>query len=132
MMHSINVTHLVSNSDTLTQYSDSVYNSGLQNTGEVTWRNARRAATDEPLVGPEHQETLRNWLYGLGGWTSDEIDAMTDTETNALLLQFIAGDIQEMQRHDDPTDYAAAQQDGQASPYLWCDDEGKWFFDICS
>jgi hypothetical protein len=130
-MLQINVTHLVDGEPSdLQQYSDSINNSGLSNIGEFTWNNARRAARKASLVKSEDQDTLRDWIYELGGWTGDEVDAMSDVDTNALLLQFIAGDIQEMHAHDDYEDYVSAQQEGTTSSHLWRADDGQWFFDV--
>lgn len=127
-MIQIDVTHLVS--EDCSQWSDSVFNSGRDDIGAVTWRRACETAADAPLVGPEGQDELRRWIREFGAWDREEIAAMTDTETNALLLQFVAGDIQEMERFETPEAYRAAQEAGQASSYLWRDDSGRWFFDI--
>ena len=80
------------------QFSDSIYGSGLSNIGAITWRNACAFAEDHPLVTPEQQADLRDWILEFGAWDAEEVAAMTDEETNALLLQFVAGDHQ--QRED--------------------------------
>ena len=76
------------------QFSDSIANSGLDNIGKITWDKAMSYAED-PLVTPEQQTDLRDWIAEFGAWTRDEIRDMSDNETNALLLQFVAGEIRE-------------------------------------
>jgi hypothetical protein len=104
-------------------FSDSIANSGLQNIGQVTWRNAVENATDTPLVKPEQQDELRDWIREFGAWDDEEIAAMTDEETNALLLQFIAGDYQELQSYDSFEEYSE-----QAGGRLYPGDDGRWYF----
>lgn len=89
----INVTAIMTE-HTLSDYSDSIARSGRQDIGRVTWRNACEAieALDTPLVPSEGQDDLRSWIREFGAWDSSEIAAMSDVETQALLLQFIAGD----------------------------------------
>ena len=125
----IDVTKYVHDYD-CSQFSDSIANSGLQNIGEITWRNACAEAGENPLVASEQQDELRDWIREFGAWTSEEIANMSDQETNALLLQFIAGDIREMEDHfPDLESYEQACQDGITSGRLYPDErEQKWYF----
>ena len=129
----IDVTHLID--EDCAQFSDSIANSGLQNIGQITWRNACEHAAEKPLCPADKQSELRSWLAEFGAWSRDEIAAMSDAETNALLLQFVAGDIQEMEIFDTYEEYQAAQEAGRVSSYLCrndADENGKhtWLFCI--
>lgn len=142
-MFELDVTHLIDLD--CSQFSDSIHNSGLENIGQVTWRNAvahvaELEADGAPLVAPEHQDELRDWIRSTGGWDADEIAAMSDTETSALLLQYIAGDIKEMESFGDYEAYQQACEDGQCSGSLWraTDADGpepgaltdRWFYTV--
>ena len=122
----INVTHIMARD--LSDYSDSIANSGLQNIGQITWRNACEAceAMSTPLVPYEEQDTLRDWIREFGAWDDAEIAEMTDVETNALLLQFIAGEGQ---------GYIRAEDEGRLGEWLeqeggrlYRDETGEWYF----
>jgi hypothetical protein len=131
MSFEIDVTHLFDTD--CSRYSDSIFNSGLQNIGQITWRNACEDAADEPLVTPEQQDDLRDWIREFGAWDSEEIAAMSDVETNALLLQFIAGDIQELEDLDLVDDDEARQEacdDGTIGGRLSKCDDGRWFYSV--
>ena len=123
----INVTAYVTDCD-CSQYSSSIADSGLQNIGEVTWYAAVNHMAADTLVTPEQQGELRDWIREFGAWDDAEIEAMSDVETNALLLQFIAGDVQEMEVYDTPEEYEAAQDGGTASGRLLRGDNDQWYF----
>ena len=123
----INVTRIMNDHD-LTEYSNSVHSSGLSNIGQITWRNAVEAceALDSPLVPSKGQDDLRSWIGEFGAWDSDEIKAMSDVETCALLLQFIASAGQE---------YEDAEERGELAEYLenqggslYKGDDSEWYF----
>lgn len=74
------------------QFSHSAAEGG-QNAGENTWR----AAMEGPklLNTPEEFAQARDFLWATGGWDNGECAAFTEDGLNALILQFIAGDIRE-------------------------------------
>ena len=84
-------------------FSDSVARSGMSDIGAITWRAALAEAQARPLCSQAQQRDLRAWLGDFGAWDEQEIDRMSDAETNALLLQFVAGDMQILQG-DEATD----------------------------
>ena len=108
----INITHLVE-AGNMMDYSASVAEIG-NNAGRDTWN----AAMDEfcpdygdskPLVTGDDIQTVKDYFGEFGAWDDDERESWTDQEVNALLLQFIAGDIREA--GDDLTeDYEAYQK----------------------
>lgn len=93
----IDITRFVNRYDgEMHAFSDSVANSGLENIGQVTWRNAMAAMADVSacLVLPAQCDELVDHFAGYGAWERSELEAMSCHELNALLVQFIAGDYQ--------------------------------------
>lgn len=109
------------------QFSDSIFNSGLDNIGEITYRNACQYFEDNDLlVTGDDRDELRSWIADFGAWDSAEILSWSDVELNALLLQFIAGDIQE---------YEAAEKCGELESWeesfggrLYGSDDTGWYY----
>ena len=76
-------------------YSASIAERGPAS-GPSTWRAACDASEDYCVLDtPEKLEAARKYFRGFGAWSAEELAAMPDREVNALLLQFIAGDIRE-------------------------------------
>lgn len=64
--------------------------------GRITWGNAvDRAESVDLLDTAEKVDAFRSFVLGFGAWTEEEVDAWTSIERNALLIQFIAGDLRE-------------------------------------
>jgi hypothetical protein len=64
--------------------------------GADTWRAACDDSEDYPLVDTdEKRDAFRTFVRSSGGWNDDEINAWSDTELNALCLQWVAGDMRE-------------------------------------
>lgn len=131
----INVTHLVDGhldlSLDLCQFSDSVFNSGLQDIGEITWKNACEYAAYNPLCSVEQLPELRDWISDFGAWDTKDITGMTDTELNALLLQFVSGDIRETEHYSGDTEFdqlTAYLADEDNTGRLYGEVGGQWFF----
>ena len=124
----IDVTRYVEGVD-CSLFASSVWESGLQNIGAITWQNALRHVDCEGFLAPEEVAEVRDWLLDLGAWDSDEVAAMSDLEVNALLLQFVAGDVREMEAFGEtPEEYEQALIDGTVSGRLYRSDDGSWFF----
>ena len=112
----INITHLV-NAGNMMDYSASIAEIG-DYAGVYTWR----AAMDEfcpddedskALVTGDDVQTVKDYFGRFGAWDTEERESWTDQEVNALLLQFIAGDIREA--GDDLTDdYPSYQKRAEA------------------
>lgn len=102
--------------DAMSEYSASQFERG-ENAGQLTWEAACAAQEDESdrLVTPEQQEELREYILEFGAWSEEEVERMSDQETCALLLQFIAGDIRSM---------AEDAEEGMLSQ----GDNGKWYY----
>ena len=119
----INVTRLMD--EDCSRFADSIFNSGLQNIGEITWRNAVEYFVDNELLTTELDE-LRDYFRGFGAWSREELAEMDDVHLNALLLQFIAGDI---------CGYLEAEDEGRLEEYeeseggrLYKSNDDEWFY----
>lgn len=109
-----------------------------QSAGPDTWRAACDDSADYPILDTEEKRAaFRAFVRSSGGWDEDEINAWSDSELNALCLQWIAGDIREAcQTCKGSTDgfdwaeYEAGAESGQHSSRLFRADDGSIYFDI--
>jgi hypothetical protein len=70
--------------------------------GALTWSASCKASMHHPLLdSDEKREAFRARVENSGGWDAEEIAAWSDLELNALLLQWISGDLREMGIDDD-------------------------------
>ena len=106
--------------------------------GAHTWAASCKASMHHPLLDDdEKREAFRAWVEQSGGWTAEQIAALTDTELNALLLQWIAGDLREMGADDDDDtggidwDHVEMmQQEGTYPCNLFKGSDGSVYFDL--
>jgi hypothetical protein len=111
----------------MARFSDSIANSGLQNIGAVTWRNAMAAMADESEWLCSDLEALHAYFAGFGAWERAELEAMSGQELNALLVQFIAGEYQ---------NYTDAREQGRKAFREYRENQGgslyghrgRWFY----
>jgi len=66
-----------------------------KNAGPETWANAKQAATDYSLE--LDVPTVKNWFAEFGAWDEEEIALWDKQEVDALVLQYAAGDLREVQ-----------------------------------
>jgi hypothetical protein len=90
----VDVTRLVSDVDPF-ELSRSVAEAG-KDAGPTSWRNATTEAGERPLDMADRDEA-RDFFRGFGAWDDDEIAAWSDSEVDALVLQYAAGDLREVQ-----------------------------------
>lgn len=67
--------------------------------GRDTWEAALEISRTDPacmFVSDATRQELRDHFASFGAWDRDEIEAWDDAELNALLLQFVAGDMREI------------------------------------
>lgn len=76
----------------LEDYSDSVFNSGMQNIGRITWNNAVNC--DLNFVSEDNKEEFIDYFAEFGAWSLDEIKAWSLDELNGLFIQLVSGDMQ--------------------------------------
>lgn len=68
-----------------------------QNAGAETWSNAKAEAAERPLLSPEEIDQVRDYFGTFGAWDAEERAAWSADDVNALLIQFISGDLREAQ-----------------------------------
>lgn len=69
-----------------------------KNVGQETWANAKEATAEEPLLKTdEERANAREFFKGFGAWDKEEIAAWSNNELDALILQYAAGDLRELQ-----------------------------------
>jgi len=128
----INVTRFVVEADAF-QFSASRMERG-ENAGPETWANALVEASERPLLSSEDElEAFRDFAKGFGAWDRDEIAAWSPEECNALFIQFVSGDLRELESlcpGDGPggIDWEAArelQEEGTVSGRLGLWDDGS-------
>lgn len=101
-------------------FSNSVANTGLTNIGRITWNNALRKAQETPLLATEDQiQAMRDFARSSGGWDDEEVAAWSADEVNALFIQWISGDKNEMESSwllddDGEIDWTKVEMDQQA------------------
>lgn len=67
-----------------------------QTAGQDTWSAACEEAGDTILLDTdEKRDAFRSFVSDSGGWADEEISAWSDSELNALCIQWIAGDMRE-------------------------------------
>lgn len=115
-------------------YSASVAEIG-RNAGPDTWRAANEDSGDYPLLQTDEQrEAFRSFVKDSGGWTAEEIAAWSDTELNALCIQWIAGDMRENDLNPDMSDddWAEYEANENARHSIFRASDGKVYFYIGS
>lgn len=110
---------------------------GGERAGGNTWSAAiRHAGSTRPPLLPDEEacQAFRDWLKDFGAWDEEERAAMGPTECNALLLQFIAGDVREAGADNldsiDWEEYEKDSQEGRISGNLFRSDDGAIFFSM--
>lgn len=108
------------------------------NAGPLTWEASRQAAREiaPPLLDTEEKkEAFRDFVRSAGAWSDEEIQAWSEEELNALLLQWIAGDIREAFGDAEPSEwdwdeYARDSEAGRISGRLFRAESGEIYFSI--
>jgi hypothetical protein len=109
-------------------FSNSVANSGLQNIGQITYKNACKYFDDNDLlVSVEDRKELEEWILDFGAWDQDEIDSWNDKEINALLLHFIASEINE---YEDAEKQGCLEEWDRDFGGRLFESDGSWYFYI--
>jgi hypothetical protein len=116
--------------------SNSVANLGY-NAATTTWNCAKEESLGFFFITDDNKEEIKEYFKGFGAWEREEIGAWSDIELNALLLQLISGDINELEYYDTgegETDWQAveaAQGAGQISSNLTRTDNNEFYYYIC-
>lgn len=97
--------------------------------GADTWRAACDDAPDYDLLdSDEKRQAFREHIAGYGAWGADEIAGFSDLELNALLMQFIAGDIREADLDGTATDWEAYEADDSQAHNIGRGDDGRVYY----
>lgn len=109
--------------------------------GKYTWEAALESAAEARLLDTEEKvQAFAQFARESGGWTSEEIKKWSVQETNALFLQWIAGDMREMGLHKpvenpDHVDWPAieaGQENGQIPSTISKGIDGEIYFYVGS
>lgn len=122
----IDVTRLIDDCDAA-EFSASMVEKGLL-AAKITWNNAVQEATERPLE-IDDKDGIRAWLKSFGAWEKGEIDSWSDAELGALVLQYAAGDLRELQSlypgdGVGGIDWEAAEDDGGS---IYPGDDGRLY-----
>ena len=104
--------------------------------GRLTWQASKECGEAINLLTTEDRvEAWKEFVASSGGWSREEVEAMPAADLNALLLQWIAGDIREAFGDDaaDQWDWVAYGEDasaGRISSRLYRGDDGRIYFSI--
>lgn len=108
--------------------------------GPATWRAAIEASTDDDSMfidTDEKREAFLRFVAESGGWSEEERAAWSHIEINALFIQWVSGDLRELElcvADDGSTDWAEYQrlsEAGTISSNLYRDAEtGQIFFNL--
>jgi hypothetical protein len=105
--------------------------------GKITWNNALQEAATTQLIDAEHRDEFESWARAFGAWDGDEIAAWSLDECNALLLQYIAGDLNELESlcysSDEPFEInwrkaEKLSERGTISGSIYKGDDGRLYF----
>ncbi len=93
--------------------------------GEITWNNALNC--EYTLLTDANRQEVIDYFLEFGAWDNEELTGMSNNELNALLLQFIAGDIREYEGFNSFEEYDTSDQ---TSGRLFIGDDKKVYFHI--
>lgn len=131
----INITHLTNGETPWRDYSASAMELG-QDAGKITWGHAMEDAPGFALFPESDCDELREQFQRFGAWTEEELKEMDYTQLQALLLQFLSGDIREVPSKNEPfspewwKEYEGLAEDGLFSCMLGKGEDGTvwWYF----
>lgn len=121
-------------------YSASIAEIG-QNAGADTWRAACEDSPNHVILDNDAKRAaFRAFVRDAGAWSDSEIASWSDTELNALCIQWIAGDMREpvgfeLSADSTPEQWAEYQEQsevGTVSGRLFKSDSGRVYFYIGS
>lgn len=109
------------------------------NAGPATWQAACEESAEIAILDTdEKREAFRDFVRESGGWDDSEIAAWSDTELQALCIQWISGDMREpvgFELGPDTTDaqwadYGQQVADGQCAGRIYHGEDGRVYFYI--
>jgi hypothetical protein len=131
-MLEINCSYWIDNYD-LSDFSNSIANSGDPNIGCHTWENACEAILDgykskdasrQIITSTASRRMCIDYFQEFGAWSKPELKAMTNIELSALALQHIAGNYIECEA--ETGSHVAIEDCEQGWFYLHRDNTGRF------
>ena len=123
----LDITHMMNDADDMPMLSGSAAELG-SNAGKITWSNSKQYAEQHLLLTDDDmRDEARRYFKGFGAWSKEEIAAWSDLELNALMVQYIAGDIREMEMFETEEEYLKASEEGTVSGNLFKASDGRWY-----
>lgn len=116
--------------DDMARFSNSRAESGLDNIGEITWRNARTAMAESEDWLTSDLDYLRSYFLDCGAWDTEELAAMSGQDLNALLVQFIASDCQAREQAEERGELEEWEENEGGRLMAPRDLSGQWFYYI--
>ncbi len=107
------------------------------NAAKITWENAKREASESPLITENDREDFERWASEFGAWNKEEIEAWSMDECNALLIQYISHDLRELESlcYSDDDEYGidweharGLSDDGVIGGNVYKGDDGRLYF----
>ncbi len=124
----INITHMIDDMDNMHAVSGSVLTHG-PDAAIVTWNNAKDYAKSHPLIKTEDEKLLaKRYLEDFGAWDNQEMDTWSDIELNALIIQLIAGDLQEYATFESHEEWQNAAEQGQVSGNIFIGNDNQLYY----
>lgn len=131
----VDITHIFNNVDPA-RYSASQAELG-PDAGSLTWARAqdRVRFIPPPPLPSSAIPAFRAFLLASGGWSREEILAMTDLDVQALFLQWVCADMREARLDSSSSGadwerYEIDAMDGHVPGNIWRDDDGRVYFYI--
>lgn len=91
----IDITEFFNNADP-SYYSASAFELG-QDAGRITWQNAKDSTKEYTFLDNQDKlDCFRDWIKSCG-FSEAEAETVNDEELNALFIQWISGDIRELE-----------------------------------
>jgi len=132
----INITRFFKEAEPF-EFSASIAERG-PNAGPETWANAVREGADAPLLRTRKQiEAGRKFFAEFGAWDDKEVAGWSAAEINALFIQYISGDIRELESlcidDDGEIDwdrYEELSREGSINGNMFKGTDGRIYYDI--
>lgn len=131
----IDITALVTDAE-LPSLSGSVAELGA-NAGKITWSNSMAEAASKPLLTEDQLDAARDWAREFGAWDDEHIDGWSAQEVNALVIQYVAGNLREIEAlcSDDKgeIDWVKAEEmaaRGTISGNVFPGSDGRFYFSM--
>jgi hypothetical protein len=104
------------------------------NAGPETWKNSMAEASEHPLLTADQLDAARDYFREFGAWDDEEIDAWSPEEVNAMVVQYVAGNLREIEAlcmgDDGEIDWDKVEEldsAGRISGSIYRADDRVWF-----